>query len=308
MPVRENIFDRRLFIAVCSVALYVAIFVLMTYTPGKGMAIATIIPIVIIGWLYGPWPAIWAGLLGAPFNILLCKLVGIDWVVNFYVGGVGVAGTLIEILIGAVVGKLHDYNRRIKDELAIRTALEAELQQHRTRLEEMVRAKTAELESSNQQLQESQLEMRQARDSLETFFKASPDALFVADDNGYIVRANDSVYDVYGYRPEELIGQHAAVLTPDNEKAWQESFALLEEMVEKGLVRNWVADRLRKDGRIIQVETSVALQNNPDGTPAWAISSSRDVSDRKRLAGAAAAVAEDGGHRDSCRRHRPRFQ
>jgi signal transduction histidine kinase/ActR/RegA family two-component response regulator len=54
-------------------------------------------------------------------------------------------------------------------------------------------------------------------------------------------------------------------------------------MVKKGLVRSWVADRLRKDGRIIQVETSIALHNNPDGTPAWAISSSRDISDRRRL-------------------------
>ena len=283
MTIRENIFARRLFIAVFSVALYVAIFILMTYTPGKGMAIATIIPVVIIGWLYGPWPAIWAALLGVPANILLCKLVGIDWVVNFYAGGVGIAGTLIEILIGAVVGKLHDYNRRIKDELAIRTKLEAELQQHRTRLEEMVQSKTAELEASNQQLQESQAEMRRARDSLEALFKASPDAIFVADDNGYIVMANDSVHDVYGYRPDELIGQHATVLTPDNEKAWQESTALMEELYDKGLVRSWSADRLRKNGRIIQIETSIALLKNQDGTPAWGISSSRDVSDRKRF-------------------------
>ena len=189
----------------------------------------------------------------------------------------------MKYLSASVVGKLHDYNRRIKDELAIRTALEAELQQHRTRLEEMVQAKTAELEASNQQLQESQAEIRQARDFLETLFRASPDAIFVTDDNGYVVMANDSVYDVYGYRPDELIGQHAAILTPENEKAWQASIALMEEVFEKGLVRNFVTDRQRKDGRIIQVETSVALQNNPDGTPAWGISSSRDISDRKRL-------------------------
>ena len=283
MPVRKNIFDRRLFIVICSVALYVAIFILMTYTPGKGMAIASIIPIVIIAWFYGIWAAIFAGILGVPVNIMLCWLVGIDWVEKFYVGGVGIAGTLIEIFIGILVGKLHDYNRRIKNELAIRTALEAELQQHRTRLEEMVQAKTSELEASNQQLRESQTEIRQARDFLKTLFKASPDAIFITDDNGYVMMANESVYDVYGYRPDELIGQHAAILTPENEKAWQASIALMEEVFEKGLVRNFVTDRQRKDGRIIHIETSVALQNSPDGTPAWGISSSRDISDRKRL-------------------------
>jgi len=243
MSARKIVFDRRPYIVLASVAVYLAIFVLMTYTPGKGMAIAAILPIVITAWLYGLWAGICAGLLSPPVNILMCRLLGIDWVVNFYAGGVGIAGTLIEILIGAVVGKLHDYNKRLQDELAIRKALEAELQQHRTRLEEMVRAKTSELEASNQQLNASQMDMRRARDYLENLFKASPDAIFVTDAVGYIVMANESVYEVYGYRPDELIGQHVAMLTPDTEKAWQENIVLVEQVFEQGLVRNFVADR-----------------------------------------------------------------
>ncbi len=275
--------DRRLLISVFSVALYVAIFILMTYTPGRGMAIATIIPIVIIAWCYGTWAGIGAAVLGAPVNIALCFAVGIDWMEKFYVGGVGLAGTLIEILIGAVVGKLHDYNRRIQDELALRTALESELQQHRTRLEEMVQAKTAELEASNRLLTQSRLEIQRARDHFETLFKTSPDAIFVTDSDGYVTMANDSVYDVYGYRPDEIVGQHASILTPDDEKSWQQSIALIDEVFEKRLVRSRLATRIRKDGRIIEVETSVALQENADGGPMAAISSSRDISDRKRL-------------------------
>jgi len=283
MPALKPQFDRRLLITAISIALYVAIFCLMTIAPGKGMAIAAIIPIVVIAWFYGFWAGISAAVLGAPFSIMLCWLVGIDWVENFYVGGVGLAGTLIEIFIAALVGKLHDYNMRIQDELAIRTVLEAELQQHRTRLEEMVQAKTAELEASNRQLLESQTEIRRARDYLETLFKASPEAILVTNDNGYIIMANDSVHAVYGYHPEELIGQHTSILTPEEEQNRQENITLMAALFEDKLVHNQVVTRKRKDGRIIPVETSIALLGNQDGTAMGGIASSRDISDRRRL-------------------------
>ena len=283
MKWHKMVFDRRLLISLFSVGIYAAIFALMTYVPGKGMAIAAIIPVIIIAWFYGVRAGICAGLLSPPVNILMCMLFGLDWVEKFYVGGVGLAGTIIEIFIGAVVGKLHDYNKRVQDELVVRKALEAELQQHRTRLEELVQAKTAELEASNQQLQESQLDMRRARDFLENLFRASPDAIFVTDADGYVVLANESVYDVYGYRPDEIIGQHASILTPEDERAMRASFALIEKVFEEGLVRSYAAKRHRKDGRFIQVETSVVLLKNPDGTISGAISSTRDITDKKRL-------------------------
>jgi len=283
MAALKKVLDRRLYFAVFSIVIYAALFMLMAYKPGKGMAIAVIIPIVIIAWLYGVWAGICAGVLSPVVNILMCMLLGLDWIEKFYVGGVGIAGTLIEVLIGVVVGKLHDYNKRIQDELAVRTALEAELQQHRTRLEEMVRAKTSELELANEQLRASQLEIRQARDYLENLFKATPDAIIVTDADGYIVSANESVFDVYGYRPDELIGQHVSALTPADENTWRENIGLVERVYEQGLVRNWVGERQHKDGRILHIETSVVLLKNPDSTASGSISSSRDITDRKRL-------------------------
>ncbi|MBN2107194.1 MAG: PAS domain S-box protein [Deltaproteobacteria bacterium] len=126
-------------------------------------------------------------------------------------------------------------------------------------------------------------QLRQALDYFETIFRTSPDAIFVTDAEGYIVKANESFYSVYGYHPEEIIGQHAAVLTPEDEKAQQTSVALMEELFEKGIVRNFSGERQRKDGRIIQVESSAVLLKSPDGTPTGAISSSRDITDRKRI-------------------------
>ena len=126
-------------------------------------------------------------------------------------------------------------------------------------------------------------EIRQARDYLENLFKTSPDAIIITDGEGYIRRVNEAVYNLYGYHPEELIGQHASVLTPPDEKALQTSVELMEELFEKGNVRGFPAERVHKDGRRIQVESSVMLVKNPDGTVSGAFSSSRDTTDRKRL-------------------------
>ena len=126
-------------------------------------------------------------------------------------------------------------------------------------------------------------EVRQARDYLENIFRTTPDVILVTDPEGNIVMANESVYDVYGYSPEEIIGQHAAILTPAEENALKTNVNLMEQLFEKGIVRGFMAERQRKDGRVIQVESSIVLLKHPDGTPSGAISSSRDITDRKHL-------------------------
>ena len=126
-------------------------------------------------------------------------------------------------------------------------------------------------------------EIKQARDFLETTFKMSPDAIIVTDDAGLIVSANDSVYDVYGYRPEEIIGQHVSMMPLDDEQSMSKNIALVELVYEQGIVRCFETTRKHKDGHCIQVETSVALMKDPDGTVLGSISSTRDITDRIRL-------------------------
>ncbi len=124
-------------------------------------------------------------------------------------------------------------------------------------------------------------EVRLARDYLENIFKASPDSIMVVDPDGYILMANDSVYSVYGYRPEEIVGQHVSLLSVQEETAVQKTFCMMEELYEKGFVKNFASQRRKKDGSIIETEVSIVLLKNPDGRFS-AISSSRDITDRKR--------------------------
>jgi PAS domain S-box-containing protein len=105
----------------------------------------------------------------------------------------------------------------------------------------------------------------------------------VTDDYGYILMANESVYNVYGYRPEELIGQHISLFSTNDEDTMKRTFAMLEELFDQGIVRNFAAERRHKSGRVIQVEASVVQLKYPDGTPSFGITTSRDISERRRI-------------------------
>jgi PAS domain S-box-containing protein len=126
-------------------------------------------------------------------------------------------------------------------------------------------------------------EIRQARDYLENLFRTSPDAIIVTGADGTIIMANESVFDVFGYHPDEIIGQHATIFTPDSQEAAQAGIQYMEDLFETGYLRNCPTERKRKDGSVIQVETSAVLMKDSSGSPLGAISSSRDVTDRKRL-------------------------
>jgi PAS domain S-box-containing protein len=128
-------------------------------------------------------------------------------------------------------------------------------------------------------------EIHRARDYFESILKTSPDAVFVVNDEGIIVMANESVYDIHGYRPEELVGTHVTTLAVVDEIAFERSYAMMEQLNDEGIVRNVACEHVRKDGTIIQVEASHALLRNPDGTVSGSISSIRDVTQRKRIEG-----------------------
>ncbi len=126
-------------------------------------------------------------------------------------------------------------------------------------------------------------ELHRARDYFESILKTSPDAVFVVNNEGIIVSANESVYDVYGYLPDECIGNHVSMFSVADEKAFEQSFVVMERLNDEGIVRNVACEHRRKDGTLIQVEASHALLRNPDGSASGSISATRDVTQRKRF-------------------------
>jgi two-component system, cell cycle sensor histidine kinase and response regulator CckA len=273
----KNYRSYRLSLAIGSILLYFIIFILLHYLfLFTGLPIFAVIPVIVIAWLYGSIPGVIASMLFIPVNMLMLTLVGISWVDNMLKTGGGISGTVGFIVIAVIVGRLSDLGQRLSKELHEKQIIEEELKLHRESLEQLVNNKTRELQKAFSKIEEDKL-------FLEHVFRASPDAITVADDVGNIIMANESLYSVYGYHPEEVIGQHVSVFTPDDEQAVQSSMAMIEKLHEAGIIRDFVSKRKRKDGSIIDIEASHVLLKNPDGSIAGSVSSTRDITDRMRF-------------------------
>src|SRR5207247_9819879 len=75
-------------------------------------------------------------------------------------------------------------------------------------------------------------ELDKARAYAEGLIKNAPDPVFVSDLEGKILQANDAVFNLLGFRPDELIEQSLSrIITPEETR---EFIAALREVVERG--------------------------------------------------------------------------
>src|SRR6266571_1288369 len=74
-------------------------------------------------------------------------------------------------------------------------------------------------------------ELDKARAYAESLIKNAPDPVFVSDLEGKILQANDAVFALLGFRPDELIEQSLSrIISPDETR---EFLAALREVVER---------------------------------------------------------------------------
>src|SRR5229473_199652 len=79
-------------------------------------------------------------------------------------------------------------------------------------------------------------ELDKAKAYAESLIKNAPDPVFVSDLEGKILQANDAVFSLLGFRPDELIEQSLSRFISPQET--REFTAALREVVEKGVTRN----------------------------------------------------------------------
>src|SRR5262249_21013329 len=92
-------------------------------------------------------------------------------------------------------------------------------------------------------------ELDKARSYAESLIKNAPDPVFVSDLEGKILQANDAVFDLLGFRPDELIEQSLSrILSPDETR---EFTVALREVVERGVTRNARLNPRSASGEII---------------------------------------------------------
>src|SRR5205807_487032 len=91
----------------------------------------------------------------------------------------------------------------------------------------------------------------------------APDPVFVSDLEGKILQANDAVFALLGFRPDELIEQSLSrIISPAETR---EFLAALREVVERGVTRNARLNPRSASGERIPTTPNASALRAPDG-------------------------------------------
>src|SRR3984893_970336 len=118
-------------------------------------------------------------------------------------------------------------------------------------------------------------ELDKARAYAESLIKNAPDAVFVSDLEGKILQANDAVFALLGFRPDELIEQSLSrIISPDETR---EFLAALREVVERGVTRNARLNPRSASGEVIPTTLNASALRDADGRVIGGIGILRDM-------------------------------
>ena len=119
----------------------------------------------------------------------------------------------------------------------------------------------------------------------------APDPVFVSDLEGKILKANEAVFALLGFRPDELIEQSlSSIISPEETR---EFMAALDEVVDHGVTRNAVLNPRSASGEIIPTTLNASALRDADGTVIGAIGILRDMRELDKVRAFAAGLIEN---------------
>lgn len=126
-------------------------------------------------------------------------------------------------------------------------------------------------------------EQKQAEQWLTTLVDAAPDATIITDSDGVILMVNERTVSMFGYTPDELVGERVDLLVPTDLRLMHAGLrAGFTESAHERSMRATVDVRgLCKDGSTFPAE--VSLNTLRRGTSTLVCAAVRDVSQRVRL-------------------------
>jgi PAS domain S-box-containing protein len=118
-------------------------------------------------------------------------------------------------------------------------------------------------------------ELDKARAYADSLIKNAPDPVFVSDLEGKILQANDAVYELLGFRTDEVLEQSLSRFISVEET--REFTAALREVIERGVTRNVVLNPRSASGEVIPTSLNASALRDPDGKVIGAIGILRDM-------------------------------
>ena len=124
-------------------------------------------------------------------------------------------------------------------------------------------------------------ELDKARAFAESLINNAPDPVFVSDLEGKILQANDAVYALLGFRPDEVLEQSLSrFISPEETR---EFLAALREVIERGVTRNARLNPRSASGEIIPTTLNASALRDSDGRVIGAIGILRDMRAYERV-------------------------
>lgn len=237
---------KRFALGAAAVAVYAGAFIPLYRESGVGVSALAIFPVVILGWLFGSWGGLLAGLLSVPLNAVLLQAVHLPgWIILR--GEDGVEGSALVIVVGCVIGLLRDLGVR--------------LDRHLTDWRRAERA------------------LRDTEDRYRILFERSRDPLFVTHADGRFVEGNDALIRLFGYGRSELLDLDLTELHEDRED-WDR---FREEVESAGWVEDFPTRLHTKDGSVRDCVVTATARYGSDREIVAYQGSVRDVSESGAL-------------------------
>src|SRR5260221_67443 len=109
--------------------------------------------------------------------------------------------------------------------------------------------------------------------------KNAPDPVFVSDLEGKILSANDAVYELLGFRTDEVLEQSLSrFISPEETR---ELTAALREVIERGAIRNTRLNPRSASGEVIPHRLLPSAPPEPDCEVTGAIGTPPDMRERE---------------------------
>ncbi|HWH41411.1 MAG TPA: PAS domain-containing sensor histidine kinase [Usitatibacter sp.] len=142
----------------------------------------------------------------------------------------------------------------------------------------------------------SQHDGERIRGLLAAIVESSDDAIISKDLNGTITSWNHAAQRLYGYAPEEIIGQSVMKIVPPD--LYDEEHRILAKVREGNRIEHFETTRVAKDGRRIEVSITVSPVRSSSGAIIGASKMARDLTslreaDRTRATLAAIVTGSD---------------
>ncbi|HMD96803.1 MAG TPA: PAS domain S-box protein [Terriglobia bacterium] len=134
-------------------------------------------------------------------------------------------------------------------------------------------------------------QIEEARSQLAAIVESSNDAIVGKTVDGIITSWNRSAQQLYGFSPEEALGQPVSIIIPPERSAELEE--ILHAIRDEGRVKHVETVRLRKDGTRVDVSVTASPIRDAEGKVIGASSIVRDITERKQIEAALAKRAEE---------------